>query len=400
MWYQTVPLLLSVSWAAGAMAPTHLLVTRAGPCYGTGRTPVTVSELSLSTQIYNSLLSGEFNISEDIPNGWKVKLGRATTTSQFSSKVQKYQAFIIAMWYQLVPLLLYVSLAAGAMAPTHLLVTRAGPCYGTGRTPVTVSELSLSTQIYNSLLSGEFNISEDIPNGWKLKAEKYQAFITAMWYQTVPLLLSVSLAAGAMAPTHLLVTRAGPCYGTGRTPVTVSELSLSTQIYNSLLSGEFNISEDIPNGWKVKATMQKCVDIRNMDSCDFFRSFFVVKNGCSADDEEEQETYSNMLYHYAHPRLECPIKAGRYKLIDYPFFTEDNYLVVPESKISSSVFGYTFRLDGITKKRRQIFCVEALLQLMYTRHHNWVEDTHGGHSKETTVTTTSTPVTVSGEGEE
>ncbi|KAJ8718678.1 hypothetical protein PYW08_002915 [Mythimna loreyi] len=212
-----------------------------------------------------------------------------------------------------------------------------------------------------------------------------------------------------MAPTHLLVTRAGPCYGIGKTPITVSELSLSTQIYNSLLSGEFNVSEDIANGWKVKlsgaismfqATMQKCVDIRNMDSCDFFRSFFVVKNGCSGEDEEQQETYSNMLYHYAHPRLECPIKAGRYKLIDYPFFTEDNYLVVPESKISSSVFGYTFRLDGITKKRRQIFCVEALLQLMYTRKHNWVEDTHIRNFKETTVTTPSTPAIVSREGEE
>ncbi|CAH1637172.1 unnamed protein product [Spodoptera littoralis] len=185
-----------------------------------------------------------------------------------------------------------------------------------------------------------------------------------------------------MAPTHILVTRAGPCYDSVKTPVTVAELSISTLGYDSLLSGEFNISEDIDNGWKIKATMQKCVDIRNMESCDFLRSFDLVKSGC-ADDDNEQGLY-RMLFHYAHPKLNCPVQAGRYRLVDFPLFTEDNDLVVPESKISTSVFGYTFRLDGfIEKPRRQIFCVEALLQLLYIRKHNWIERKH--IIKETTL---------------
>ena len=74
-----------------------------------------------------------------------------------------------------------------------------------------------------------------------------------MCYQMVIFLLcTISLGAGTMAPTHLLVTRAGPCHDTAKFPVTVSELSLSTQVYDSLVSGEFNVSKDVENGWKVK----------------------------------------------------------------------------------------------------------------------------------------------------
>uniref|UniRef100_A0A2H1WTH5 SFRICE_008858 n=1 Tax=Spodoptera frugiperda TaxID=7108 RepID=A0A2H1WTH5_SPOFR len=197
-----------------------------------------------------------------------------------------------------------------------------------------------------------------------------------------------------MAPTHILVTRAGPCFDSEKTPVTVAEMSLSTLGYDSLLSGEFNISEDIDNGWKIKATMQKCVDIRNMESCDFLRSFDLVNSGC-ADEESEQGLY-RMLFHYSRPKLDCPVQAGRYMLVDFPLFTEDNDLVVPESKISTSVFGYTFRLDGfIERPRRQIFCLEARLQLLYIRKHNWIETKH--IIKETTLRP---PTTVSEEDDE
>ncbi|XP_063895026.1 uncharacterized protein LOC110376922 [Helicoverpa armigera] len=206
------------------------------------------------------------------------------------------------------------------------------------------------------------------------------------------------------APTHLLITRAGPCYdGLKSKLVSVSELSLSTQTLHSLLSGDFNVSEHINNGWKIKATMQKCVDIRNMETCDLYRTYNLVKNGCGDDGEtlSEKQTYA-FLFHYTHPknlsqirlnehpyffyRIKCPIQAGRYKLVNYPVFTEDNYVVVRETKISTSVFGYTFRLDGFIK-RRKIFCVEAILQLMYTRKHNWADRTS---VRETTSSRTTT----------
>ncbi|PZC77300.1 hypothetical protein B5X24_HaOG203534 [Helicoverpa armigera] len=109
------------------------------------------------------------------------------------------------------------------------------------------------------------------------------------------------------APTHLLVTRVGACYDPQETIVKVSELSVTTESYNSKLSGVINITEDIGIGWKIKATMQKCVDIRNIDTCDFFKSFFVVNNGCSAD-EVHQNLY-NVLFNYTRPKIQCPIRA-------------------------------------------------------------------------------------------
>ncbi|PZC77306.1 hypothetical protein B5X24_HaOG203540 [Helicoverpa armigera] len=137
----------------------------------------------------------------------------------------------------------------------------------------------------------------------------------------------------------------------------------------------------------IQATMQKCVDIRNMETCDLYRTYNLVKNGCGDDGEtlSEKQTYA-FLFHYTHPKIKCPIQAGRYKLVNYPVFTEDNYVVVRETKISTSVFGYTFRLDGFIK-RRKIFCVEAILQLMYTRKHNWADRTS---VKETTSSRTTT----------
>ncbi|XP_047029116.1 uncharacterized protein LOC124636894 [Helicoverpa zea] len=206
-------------------------------------------------------------------------------------------------------------------------------------------------------------------------------------YHLLIFLSYLTIVVAVSAPTHLLITRAGPCYDDLKSKlVTVSELSLSTQTLHSLLSGEFNISEHINNGWKIKATMQKCVDIRNMETCDLFRTYNLVKNGC--DDGEtlnEKQTYA-FLFYYTQPKIKCPIQAGRYKLVNYPVFTEDNYVVVRETKISTSVFGYTFRLDGFIK-RRKIFCVEAILQLMYTRKHNWADRTS---VKETTSSRTTT----------
>ncbi|XP_075979292.1 uncharacterized protein LOC142978672 [Anticarsia gemmatalis] len=195
-----------------------------------------------------------------------------------------------------------------------------------------------------------------------------------MIFGIVPLLFLVLETKGSLAPTHLLVTRVGPCYDEPQTVVSVSELSITTQTYDSSISGTLNVTEDIENGWKIKVTMLKCLDLRNPDSCDHFRSFFVVNNGCSDDDDEEQDIYG-MLFHYVNPKLDCPIQAGTYQIVNYPFFTEDNYLTVYESKISTSVFGYLYRLEGYTADRRKILCLEAFLQLLYIREHDWVQNT-------------------------
>ncbi|XP_063894788.1 uncharacterized protein LOC135118000 [Helicoverpa armigera] len=154
------------------------------------------------------------------------------------------------------------------------------------------------------------------------------------------------------APTHLLVTRVGPCYDPQEIIVKVSELSVTTESYDSKLSGVINITEDIGNGWKIKATMQKCVDIRNIDTCDFFKSFFVVNNGCSAD-EVHQNLY-NVLFNYTRPKIQCPIRAGNYNLLNYPFYSDDNYISVLESKISTSVFGYTISLEGYAANKKKV----------------------------------------------
>ncbi|XP_026741419.1 uncharacterized protein LOC113503579 [Trichoplusia ni] len=195
--------------------------------------------------------------------------------------------------------------------------------------------------------------------------------IAVMNYPSFYFLTLMALVQSPSAPTHLLVTRAGPCSNSGKTTITVSELSLTMRTYDSLVSGVMNISEDLDNGWYIKATMQKCVDIRNIDTCDFFKSFSVVKSGCV--DEDEMENVYSLLFHYSEPRLECPLQAGEYNILNYPLFTEDNYLAVYESKISTSVFGYTLRLDGFSEDHRKILCIEAYLQLVYMRIHEWVQ---------------------------
>ncbi|XP_053611830.1 uncharacterized protein LOC128675982 [Plodia interpunctella] len=178
---------------------------------------------------------------------------------------------------------------------------------------------------------------------------------------------------GDLAPTNLLATRIGPCYANPSKEVTVSEMSLNTRLYDSSLSGMMNITNDVENGWVVKGTMQKCQDIRNLDTCDYFKTFTIISNGCDEEEEnEEQEIYS-MFFHHVHPRITCPIKAGIYKIVNYPIFTEDNYLIVAESKISTSVFGYTMRMEGYADTTR-ILCVEAYLQLLYIREYEERDD--------------------------
>lgn len=62
------------------------------------------------------------------------------------------------------------------------------------------------------------------------------------------------------APTHLLVTRVGPCE-VSETIVKVSELSVTTESYDSKLSGVINITEDIVNGWKIKVRATKKINL-------------------------------------------------------------------------------------------------------------------------------------------
>ncbi|KAJ0174954.1 hypothetical protein K1T71_009095 [Dendrolimus kikuchii] len=173
------------------------------------------------------------------------------------------------------------------------------------------------------------------------------------------------------ARTNLLVTRVGPCYDEPRTIITVSEFSLSTKSFNTSLTGEMNITDNIEDGWSVKATMKKCLDIRNIDTCDHFKSFLYIRDGCINYQEDGEAVYS-ILFHYVEPRMSCPIEAGRYSIKDLPLYTADT-LAVHESKISTSVFGYTFRLDVFDNLERKILCVEAYLQLLYVREHSWVK---------------------------
>ncbi|XP_028026694.1 uncharacterized protein LOC114240375 [Bombyx mandarina] len=168
-----------------------------------------------------------------------------------------------------------------------------------------------------------------------------------------------------------MVTRIGPCYGSPVPVVSVGEFSITTKTHDSAVSGDIHISRNIENGWTLKATMQKCQDLRNTDTCDYFRSYYILKDGCSSDSGEEAELYT-MIFHYIEPNMDCPIQAGDYYLSQFPVFTEDNYLTVHESKISTSVFGYTYTLEGFDKKNETIFCLEAFLQLLYIRDHNWL----------------------------
>lgn len=52
----------------------------------------------------------------------------------------------------------------------------------------------------------------------------------------------------------------------------------------------------------VQATMLKCQDIRNLDTCDFFRTYQVVKLGCSENSTAEDEDLYNMFFHHTTPR--------------------------------------------------------------------------------------------------
>ncbi|KAH9638067.1 hypothetical protein HF086_014928 [Spodoptera exigua] len=186
---------------------------------------------------------------------------------------------------------------------------------------------------------------------------------------------SIRVINGRQAPTHLLVTRVGPCHGQQKNIVKLSEFSVTTRAYASKLSGIVNISGNIENGWK--ATMFKCADIRNIDSCDFFKSFFVISNGCSSK-TKESNLYS-ILFNHTVPKMQCPLQAGSYKLQNYTFHSDDNYVTAFESKTSTSAFGYTCRLEGFSvyrKKLKKIFCVETYLEVLYKRHHDWLNNSN------------------------
>ncbi|XP_073960135.1 uncharacterized protein [Choristoneura fumiferana] len=187
-----------------------------------------------------------------------------------------------------------------------------------------------------------------------------------------PLLVLLCCSASAsIAPTHLFMSRVGPCTTAPKTEVSVSELSITRKNYDFTLSGELNVKANISNGWDIQATMQKCPDIRNLDTCDFYRSFPVVRAGCTTADNEGFETYS-MFFHYTQPRMKCPVSEGNYTLLNYPFYMEDNYLAVAETKISTSVFGYTLKLEGYSGEE-PLLCLEAYLRLLYIRNHNWLD---------------------------
>ncbi|CAG9791085.1 unnamed protein product [Diatraea saccharalis] len=172
------------------------------------------------------------------------------------------------------------------------------------------------------------------------------------------------------APTNLLVTRAGPCSTSldNDTVVKLSEMSVFTRTYDSSVSGWLNISSNINNGWSVKASMEKCQDIRNLDTCDYLKAFSMISNGCeqNSDDDDEQSQLYYMFFRHTHPRMSCPINAGNYRIETFPFQTEDNYIPVSESKISTSMFGYTFKLEGFLEGHKLV-CLEAYMQLLYIR---------------------------------
>lgn len=73
--------------------------------------------------------------------------------------------------------LIILTLAEGSpVTPTHLLVTRVGPCYefDLSKDVVTVSEMSLNRALYESSLTGWINISMDISNGWTVKVRPFK----------------------------------------------------------------------------------------------------------------------------------------------------------------------------------------------------------------------------------
>lgn len=61
----------------GLLAATHLLVTHVGPCGDASGLLITFDELVITTQTVDCSLAGVFNLTEDIANGWKVKVRTA-----------------------------------------------------------------------------------------------------------------------------------------------------------------------------------------------------------------------------------------------------------------------------------------------------------------------------------
>ncbi|XP_049871746.1 uncharacterized protein LOC126370752 [Pectinophora gossypiella] len=148
-------------------------------------------------------------------------------------------------------------------------------------------------------------------------------------------------------------------------------MSIHKGAYKSSLSGIINVTKDVENGWLLLVTMQKCHDLRNLDTCDFFRTMTVVKDGCQGSGEAD---VYNAFFQYVTPKMECPIKAGSYKINKFPVFTGDSGLVAVESRISTSVFGYTYRMEGLDTEYDRILCVEAHLMMIYERNHDWLND--------------------------
>ncbi|KAJ2949370.1 hypothetical protein O0L34_g15283 [Tuta absoluta] len=112
--------------------------------------------------------------------------------------------------------------------------------------------------------------------------------------------------------------------------------------------------------------MEKCHDIRNLDTCDFYKSDTILTNGCVDPNMAE---FKNVVFHYTSPKMVCPVKAGTYTINNFPYFTTS--LNTAESRISTSVFGYTYSIMGYNENEERIFCIEAHLRVNYVRKHDW-----------------------------
>ncbi|RVE49384.1 hypothetical protein evm_005999 [Chilo suppressalis] len=119
--------------------------------------------------------------------------------------------------------------------------------------------------------------------------------------------------------------------------------------------------------------MQKCQDMRNLDTCDYLKSYLLVRGGCQSDDDDSQSELYTFFFRHTKPRMSCPIKAGSYRIQSFPFPIEDNYVSVSESKISTSVFGYTYTIEGILE-RNKVTCLVAHMQLIYIHPHGVAAD--------------------------
>ncbi|KAI5643933.1 hypothetical protein NE865_04109 [Phthorimaea operculella] len=191
--------------------------------------------------------------------------------------------------------------------------------------------------------------------------------------KTLHVFIFLHLCSSSPAATYLSVVRLGPCRAAKKTDlVTFSEMSLVQQsgvvgtVTGGNFSGKVYIRRDIENGWNVKAVMEKCHDIRNLDTCDFFKADTIVRNGCVDPDIRELE---NVVFFYISPKMNCPVKSGNYTVTDFPYFTSN--LQSAESRISTSVFGYTYSIMGYNEDEERIFCLESHLRLNYVRKHDW-----------------------------